>query len=527
MLQAMRNEHNDPQSEISEGLRDKAVRLFTYLKEVCQLRFIVVRDCRSYEQVLWFHAIPREPECFCIVWNGATEANESWIEVHRSPEPSCPPVAPSCKEWISQAALLNSAETPTLRERILAPVPEGPSPSYIELSTKPDVQAMWREYLGTKWEPWAKEHRRWKGVQQAYGNLFSIYQQQKRLGESFELRVGLGLLSWQTPTGERIYRHILAGQANINFDASRGVISVSAAAEGVKLTLEHDMLDPSQLPTPEQHQAVEDGVQANAETPWDQNLIEPLLRRWVHAMNERGRYENSLQPPVSASPIPQVIFAPALILRRRTARTIVKLLDDITKNLERDGKIPFGVRRLCQIVDDVVPDADDESAHAPTTTQPADTETYFPLPANDEQSTIAQRLSTGRGLLVQGPPGTGKSHTIANLICHLLAKGKRVLVTSQTPRALKVLQDKIPQELSALCVSILGNDTGALKNMENSVLGITERHHAWEAGGKERNAQNIHRLEARLLTGRKRLQEIETRLRQLREIETYRCTGSA
>jgi putative protein kinase ArgK-like GTPase of G3E family len=41
---------------------------------------------------------------------------------------------------------------------------------------------------------------------------------------------------------------------------------------------------------------------------------------------------------------------------------------------------------------------------------------------------------------VQGPPGTGKSHTIANLICHLLATGNKVLVTAQTKRALEVLK---------------------------------------------------------------------------------------
>lgn len=515
----MRNEHENLDHGKPDELRDKAVRLFTYLKEVCQLRFVMVRDCRNYEQLLWFNDIPREPECLCIAWSGPTETNESWIEVRRSPEPGCPQVPNVCKDWISPSDLMNSAQTPTLRERILALAREGEPPSYVEISQQPDVQARWQEYLTTKWEAWAKEHRRWKSVQQVYGNLFSIYQQQKRLGESFELRIGLGLLSWQTPTGERIYRHIIAGQANINFDANRGVISVSAAAEGTKLMLEHDMLDPSQLPTPEQHQAVEDGIQANAETPWDKNLIEPLLRQWVHAMNERGRFEDSLQPPATANSIPQVTFAPALILRRRTARTLVKLLSDIAKNIEQNGKIPFGVQRLCNIVEDILPDADDEPSE---TTQSSDTETYFPLPANDEQSKIAQRLSTGRGVLVQGPPGTGKSHTIANLICHLLAKGKRVLVTSQTPRALKVLQDKIPKELSALCVSILGNDTLALKNMENSVLGITERHHDWEAGGKERNAQSMRRLEERLYAGRKRLAEIETRLRQLRELETYR-----
>jgi hypothetical protein len=265
----MLTENDNLSPATANELRDKAVRLFTYLKEVCQLRFVVVRDCRNYDQLLWFQDIPREPECLCIAWSGPTETTESWIEVRRSPEPACPTVPNACKDWVSPSDLVDSTQTPTLRERILTPSRGVGPPSYIELSQQPDVQARWQEYLAAKWEAWAKEHRRWEGVQQVYGKLFSIYQQQKRLGESFELRIGLGLLSWQTPSGERIYRHIIAGQANINFDANRGVISVSAAAEGTKLTLEHDMLDPSQLPTPEQHQAVEDGVQANAETPWE------------------------------------------------------------------------------------------------------------------------------------------------------------------------------------------------------------------------------------------------------------------
>ena len=63
---------------------------------------------------------------------------------------------------------------------------------------------------------------------------------------------------------------------------------------------------------------------------------------------------------------------------------------------------------------------------------------YFPLPTNEEQRKIAERLATRPYVLVKGPPGTGKSHTIANLICHLLAAGERVLVTAHAPKALTV-----------------------------------------------------------------------------------------
>jgi len=80
----MRNEHENPHCGETDELRNKAVRLFTYLKEVCQLRFVVRRDCRDYDHLLWLYDIPREPECFCIAWGGPTETNESWIEVRRS-----------------------------------------------------------------------------------------------------------------------------------------------------------------------------------------------------------------------------------------------------------------------------------------------------------------------------------------------------------------------------------------------------------------------------------------------------------
>ena len=84
----------------------------------------------------------------------------------------------------------------------------------------------------------------------------------------------------------------------------------------------------------------------------------------------------------------------------------------------------------------------------------ANSEIYFPLPANREQRRIVEAIDQQRGVLVQGPPGTGKSHTIANLMCHLLATGKRVLITAETGRALQVLKNKLPKEIQPLCVTL-------------------------------------------------------------------------
>ncbi|MCP6043080.1 AAA family ATPase, partial [Klebsiella pneumoniae] len=78
------------------------------------------------------------------------------------------------------------------------------------------------------------------------------------------------------------------------------------------------------------------------------------------------------------------------------------------------------------------------------------------LPYNEEQKRILSQLSNHAGVVVQGPPGTGKSHTISNLISHLLAHGKRVLVTSEKEHALNVLRDKLPAQIRQLAVSVLG-----------------------------------------------------------------------
>ena len=85
---------------------------------------------------------------------------------------------------------------------------------------------------------------------------------------------------------------------------------------------------------------------------------------------------------------------------------------------------------------------------------------------------IAERLEQVDGLVVQGPPGTGKTHTIANIICHFLANGKRVLVTSQKEAQLAVLRDHIPQELRDLTIGLLTSDREGLKLLEQSVRRI-------------------------------------------------------
>lgn len=104
-----------------------------------------------------------------------------------------------------------------------------------------------------------------------------------------------------------------------------------------------------------------------------------------------------------------------------------------------------------------------------------DDEVLLSKPANREQLEIAKQLARRDCVLVQGPPGTGKTHTIANLLGHLLAQGKRVLVTAHTPKALRVLRQKVVEPLQPLCISVLQNDKQSQEELQTSVQKIHVR----------------------------------------------------
>ena len=133
----------------------------------------------------------------------------------------------------------------------------------------------------------------------------------------------------------------------------------------------------------------------------------------------------------------------------------------------------------------------------------------MPLPTNPEQEQVATRLAQHRGVTVQGPPGTGKTHTIANLICHLIGHGKRVLVTSQKEQALGVLRDKIPESVRDLSVAVLGSSTASLGQLELSVRAIYENAVALDRAAAR---QRIRALDEHLASVQRDLGALRTRI---------------
>ena len=66
-----------------------------------------------------------------------------------------------------------------------------------------------------------------------------------------------------------------------------------------------------------------------------------------------------------------------------------------------------------------------------------------PLSLSDSQQQVIKNIDNTKFIAVQGPPGTGKSQTIVNLVAHLVANGKTVLVASRMDKAVDVVADRL------------------------------------------------------------------------------------
>lgn len=100
----------------------------------------------------------------------------------------------------------------------------------------------------------------------------------------------------------------------------------------------------------------------------------------------------------------------------------------------------------------------------------------FPLPTSAAQNRIANLLFNGHPAVVcEGPPGTGKSHSIANLICAYLCKGKRVLCTSKQAPALAVLRERLPPSVRELCVDVSRSELAGLQQLQLTVERLANR----------------------------------------------------
>ncbi|BCL74998.1 hypothetical protein JHS3_07340 [Jeongeupia sp. HS-3] len=99
---------------------------------------------------------------------------------------------------------------------------------------------------------------------------------------------------------------------------------------------------------------------------------------------------------------------------------------------------------------------------------------FTPLPADSSQLAAVVASTAGHSFVLDGPPGTGKSQTIANMIAHNLALGRRVLFVAEKMAALDVVYRRLEEKgLGEFCLELHSSKTSKV-----SVLKQLER--AWD-----------------------------------------------
>src|SRR5260370_21219380 len=92
-------------------------------------------------------------------------------------------------------------------------------------------------------------------------------------------------------------------------------------------------------------------------------------------------------------------------------------------------------------------------------------------------------------------------NTRGNLIGHLVAQGKSVLVTSHTTKALRMVRHHIVPGLRPLCERVLENDLDSRRQLESAVASIAERLRSVEPGSLQNEASKLEAARHALLSG--------------------------
>ena len=466
-------------------IRDRAVSVADYLLAV---RSQMERPARTIPaDAFRLDALPDHPACEV----GPAADGTSWLRVGL-PDPVGPVAVPA-----------------ELRRRLNAEVSATDEPKSAESD---DLFDRWRDEV---WRPWAASVAETEKTRVLHRQLFDLMHQIDMSAVTTELVWGHGLL--ETTIGEHRVRYpLVATPVIIEYEPDRSLITVSPQGPSRLQTDALAGLD-------ERYLGQLLGLAGPAGT-LELDLWSDLDRRelFERALGRLGYDRVVLEPGDSSPGKPHIVDAGVLFARPRQ-RLLRGFLESLRDRLLAGDTASIGA--LAAIV-----------AHEPSKLQMPDDQPeqwhrvgerlLMPLPTNEAQESIARRLAQHRNVAVQGPPGTGKTHTIRNLICHLMANGKRVLVVAQKEDPLRVLRDGLPEEIQSLCLAVLGRTTDQLVQLQLAARELSDRAATLD---KALEARRVERLTGRLEEAERELARALAGLRAIAENEaaTYPIDGAA
>ena len=484
-----------PIVEPRNNLHSKVRQLYAFLKEANQIQFRPIRRLIDQQYVVRISEMPKHPSAQLfrpIRLDDSVDVPDILIRVARPKLTKCPQPPNSCLEW-----LLPNWDDPYLSPEV--------SESKNELETQINDEGQTIDVTVTiffiddqlrvdEFNQWIVERIKWtqpeiiaRGAMKFFENFYGLYSRIEKEGEKIELLIGDGFLSWQAESGidgmVAIQHPILLKRVELRFNPNIPEFTVHETDREIEL-YSNVLLDLKDIESVSiRNRKIELESSQYHPLGWDDTTAY-LKSIALTVSPTHGEFLD--EPGDGLKNFPRIWRDPVLLLRNRVAgiaSAVDKILDDIDGN-------PIFPPSLSQITGEDIKweqsglaSGGNESytlksisVKSSTIEQQLKTdEVLLVNEANDEQIEIVKRLNRSGSVVVQGPPGTGKTHTISNVIGHLLSQGKSILVTAQTAKALRVLRDKVPDMLKPLCVSVLGSDQLARRQLESSISSITER----------------------------------------------------
>ncbi|MBH0779333.1 AAA domain-containing protein [Nocardia bovistercoris] len=484
---------------------DRGARLFEYLAQVQGIGSTRMSDLADSGSVTWLANLPGHHTV-----RYAPASDGPFLVVGKVQVEQPPAVDPRLAGLLAAADTEDPDREPTLRDR------RHGAGGAQRAAHDPEIAALFDEWLA-RWRMWALRARPDVAAQQLYRHLYQCHVTLGVAAESQEAVLGVGCLSWSPEGHAAVRRHMLSVPVTVGFDADSGEVSVSVLTEagvgGMSVEL-MEFLDSAKVCAPTGLREAERSARENDIDPLDRAAVGALVRRMVHSVDPAATYLDDMTA-ATATRTPVATYAPAVIVRPRGRRGLERLLGSIARRIRERRALPDGLRDL------VDPD------HVPAPVSDADdgaivrdgTDCFLPLPLNDVQLRILDHVDNHAHTVVQGPPGTGKTHTAAALITHLLAQGKRVLVTAQTDRALEEVRGKLREEIRPLCVSVVGASRESFADLESAVRTISKMA---DDHDPKVSAARGEKARLRIADLRARRADVRQRLSRARELEVAR-----
>jgi very-short-patch-repair endonuclease/DNA polymerase III delta prime subunit len=463
------NESTTPDAA-SDG-KSKVERLFQFIRAFTNARNPIKRQLSEQPAAdlqIEYSALPHSSE-WVEHWSGSEDEREWLLRVKICPPVPCEPPPEITRDWLLPGWERYSEPARHVEEKTI-PNKQGIN-QMIRFADDAKRKSTWDDWWMRR-EKWAADQRRHDPVRVLFSKLQALRAELQKRSEQVELVLGVGVFNHQSPTQQ--YSHpLVIKPLDIEFDSQQNCFTLLETERPTELYAEP--LAELQIDlTPSGHWR--DTLQHLHPIDSQTSVTIDGMRDWLRN-----------QPGLATI---EMAVAPVIFLRDRggwPARAATAVLADLAQRQAQD--LPPYLFRLVGAVPLV--GANEEDVTPPDFVANEDEKILFALPANLEQLQLARQIESKDVVLVQGPPGTGKTHTIANLIGHLLSQGKRVLVTSHTSKALRVLRDKVPVNIQSLCVSVLDDASRSRRELEHAVRAIAERMQQ----GTSSLAQNAQRLE--------------------------------